>query len=95
MQTIKIQHKGEGQRIAHTADEITILRDGDHEYSALCYELEKSHHEMAEHQSPAKRYEPPKAIICYETPECSHKAYMYDDDRAWIMNANGKTVASV
>ncbi len=95
MQTIKIQHQGEGQRIRQTDDEITILRHGDHEFHALCYELEESHQEMAEHQSPAKPYKAPDAIICYETPECSHKAYIYDDDRAWIMNANGKTVASV
>lgn len=95
MQTIKIQHQGEGQRIVQTDDEVTILRDGDHEYGALCLELEKTHKEMAESQEPAEPYRPPNAIICYEKPECSHKAFMYDDDRAWIMNANGKTVASV
>lgn len=91
MQTIKIQHKGEGQRIVQTDDEVTILREGDHEYRELCIQLEKSHKES----QVSSAYEKPFAIICYETPECSHKSYMYDDDRAWIMNANGKTVATV
>lgn len=95
MPTIKIQHKGEGQRVVETGDEITILREGDHEFFALCAELEKSHRETQEMTTERKPYEAPDAIICYETPECSHKAYMYEDDRAWIMNANGKTVASV
>lgn len=95
MQTIKIQHQGEGQRIRQTDDEITILRDGDHEFDALCHDLEKAHQEAMENTVGGKGYESPRAIICYETPECAHRAYMNEGDRAWIMNANGKTVASV
>ncbi|WP_163557575.1 hypothetical protein [Halomonas sp. NO4] len=91
MFTIKIQRQGEGQQIISTDSQVTILREGDHEFTAHSLTLEKEHQKRMERQCPELPYVSPQTILCYGLAI----AYLYDGDRAWVMNANGKTVATV
>jgi hypothetical protein len=102
MQTIKVMHTGEGYQVIPCVGQVVVLAKGDSDYHQLCIELEESLKEQVNLGSiePFTHHNP-RAIICYSTPDDKGpgvtlcKTYIYDDDRAWIMNANGKTVATV
>lgn len=95
MLTIKIHTPGEGYAVVPVEGEVSIFKDGDHEYTAHCLTLEKSHKEMMDTGQTTAKHKNPRAIVCFGVNGSVHTSYLYDDDRAWIMNANGKTVASV
>lgn len=87
MQTIKLVAAGECERVFEVDGDVSIVRKGDGDYAAECAKLDK------------QQQEPPRAILQYRTRDSYgstyHRSFIYDDDRAWIMNANGKTVATV
>ncbi|HET8791793.1 MAG TPA: hypothetical protein VFM75_11350 [Modicisalibacter sp.] len=101
MLTIKFKREGEGYQVVECYSSLVVLREGDGDYATLCRELEKAHKEQkALGNEVPEPHLNPHTIICYSMPDepgsrVPSKAYMYDDDRAWIMNANGKTVATV
>lgn len=97
MFTIKIELKDEGYRVIPAMGEITIHREGESEFTAHCLTLENEHMKMVEQGDAEKgSFASPVAAIVYESEDDALvTSYIYSDDRAWIMNANGKTVASV
>jgi len=85
MFTIKIQSPGEGYEVISSRGDVSIYKPGDGEYEAI-YGPCRDGHQQAEE---------PRAILRFEREDCGSAKMLYDDDRAWIMNANGKTVATV
>ncbi len=83
MQTVKISNRTEGVRIEEAVSQVAILTEGQTDWDALTEACRSSGHM-------------PRAVLLFTAPDGSDGVrYLYDDDRAWIMNANGKTVASV
>ena len=103
MFTIKIEAKDEGYRVIPAIGEISIHREGEPEFTAHCVTLENEHRQMVSDgvvmgsgQVKDPGYESPRAAIVYESvDDATVTSYIYAEDRAWIMNANGKTVATV
>lgn len=99
MQTIKLVVAGECERIFEVDGDVSIVRNGDGDYAAECLKLEKEHKKMQQAGEVKEAYISPRAILQYRTTDSrltlQGRSFIYDDDRAWIMNANGKTVATV
>ncbi len=93
MFTIKIDEHQNGYRVFSAVSEVAIFKEGDCTYADECRSLAADHEEHI--GDGPEKYRDPRAIIQFETADYLHKAYVYDKDRAWVMNANGKTVASV
>ncbi len=85
MFTIKIHIPGEGYEVLSTRGDVSIHAPGESEYEAI-------YAPCRDYQDQAKE---PRAILHFEQEDGASARMLYDDDRAWIMNANGKTVASV
>ena len=78
MLTVKIKQSGGGEHVVSASGNVTILRDGDDDFEAICRNASDS---------------TARAILRFETAEYGSTTFLGEDDRAWIMNANGKTAA--
>lgn len=82
MFTVKLAPKGDSVRIEEAQRDVTLLQVGDTDYEALVEGLSQP--------------ELPRVILSYQGVDGETcRRFIYAEDRAWIMNANGKTVASV
>ncbi|MDX5376369.1 MAG: hypothetical protein LPK08_02465 [Halomonas sp.] len=82
MFTIKLSPKDDNTRIEEAQSAVTLIRCGEADYEALTKGLSQP--------------ELPRVIISYTGADGEWcRRFLYAEDRAWIMNANGKTVATV
>lgn len=83
MQTVKIANRSDGVRIEEAVSQVAILVEGQVDWDVLTEPCRDSGYI-------------PRAVLIFTSADGSDcTRFLYEDDRAWIMNANGKTVASV
>ncbi|WP_108448747.1 hypothetical protein [Halomonas sp. BN3-1] len=82
MFTIKIAPESDSVTLEAAQRDVTLVQCGETDYEALTKDLDQSGL--------------PRVILCFVEPDGTLcRRFIHAKDRAWIMNANGKTVASV
>lgn len=95
MQTVKICSDREGQRIFAVEGQVTILGRRDDDFERVALGLESAHKKMRDSDPSMPEYIAPDYIVRFVHDGAMVDSFIYENDRVWIMNANGKTVASI
>lgn len=82
MFTVKYSPANDNTVLEEAQRDVTLIQHGETDYDAITKGLAQA--------------ELPRVIIQYQGADSETvRRFIYADDRAWIMNANGKTVAAV
>lgn len=93
--TIRIIRNDCEETIIAADSGVVVLRPGNDDFETLKAEGVGEWQARYGDKSNGDPYEDLKAIISFNSRECGSRQYIYSEDRAYVMNATGKTVANI
>lgn len=92
--TVRIVTTDRDDRLVPAYGEVSILREGREDHARIVQEMYESMVQQGQIARDTALDDVPR-IVGFQTNDCYKRVFLYEGDHAYVMNASGKTVASI